>query len=230
MCCSHGTADPDGQRVVAALVDAVRAARPTVVVVEAFVDVQAPAVADVVSSAVSDGASHVVVVPLLLSGGYHVHVDIAKAVAAHDVAVAAAALGPDARLAQVVVDRLIEAGGRDGDAVVVAAAGSSDPRATQDVAQVADDVRRLWTGPVGVGFGSSAAPTVGDAVAEARTRASRVLVAAYLLAPGHFWSVLQGSGADIVTAPLGPVGPDGAPCIDRRLVEVVLDRYDGQSR
>ncbi len=168
----------------------------------------------------------VVVVPLLLSGGYHVHVDIAKAVDAHPVAFATPALGPDPRLVELLVDRLTEAGGRPDDAVVVAAAGSSDTRASDDVRAVADALARRWPGPVTVGFGSSAEPTVGEAVAAARRSGARVLVASYLLAPGHFWSVLGRSGADIVTAPLCFVGAGGVAQIDSRLVGVVLDRFD----
>ena len=43
------------------------------------------------------------------------------------------------------------------------------------------------------------------------------MVAAYLLAPGHFHDKLQGAGADCVTAPLLP---------DERIAAVLLDRYD----
>lgn len=233
VCCAHGTASPDGRRVVDALVDAVRAARPHLQVLEAFVDVQEPAVADVVSNAVAAGAESVVVVPLLLSAGFHVHVDIARAVEPHPAAVAAGALGPDDRLADMLVDLLRTAGGRDGDAVVLAAAGSSDARAAADVRVVAAGLGRAWPGPVTVGFGSSATPTVPDAVAAARAltaargpAGARVLVAAYLLAPGYFWTALQRAGADVVTAPLGALGPDGEPVVDDRLVQVVLDRFD----
>jgi sirohydrochlorin ferrochelatase len=78
-------------------------------------------------------------------------------------------------------------------------------------------VAEVHPGPVGVGYGASAHPSVPEAVAAARaTGAERVVVASYLLAPGHFHSRLAEAGADVVTAPLAP---------DRRLVEVVLDRY-----
>lgn len=225
VCCAHGTADADGQQVVAAIVESVQAARPHVVVRAAFVDVQQPAVSGVVSQAVEQGARRVVVVPLLLSAGYHVHVDIAEAVAPHTIAVTGRALGPDVRLAQLLLDRLVEAGGREGDAVVLAAAGSSDARASDDVEHVAAHLRRLWAGPVTTGFGSGASPTVPDAVAHARASSARVLVASYLLAPGYFWSVLQRSGAEAVTAPLGLMDGD-RPRIDSRLVDIVVDRFD----
>jgi sirohydrochlorin ferrochelatase len=179
-------------------------------------------VADVVRR-VTGGGRRAVVVPLLLSAGYHVHVDIARATAL-DGATAAAALGPDDRLAAVLLDRLREAGAGDGDAVVLAAAGSSDGRSGADVEQVAAAVDAGWLGPVLVGYGASARPSVAEAVAAARDRtAGRVVVAAYLLAPGFFLDRLTGAGADVVT---GPLALDASGTIDPRLVDVVLDRYD----
>jgi sirohydrochlorin ferrochelatase len=55
-------------------------------------------------------------------------------------------------------------------------------------------------------------------VAAARAAGARhVVVAAYLLAPGHFAGRLAAAGADAVTAPLLP---------DDRVARVLLDRYD----
>ena len=123
------------------------------------------------------------------------------------------------------MERLRENGSQDGDAVVVAAAGSSDARAVADVAAVVDAVRERWDGPVSVGFGSIATPAVAEAVA--RTRADhpdrRVAVAAYLLAPGFFHDRLTLVGADVVGDPLVPVR-DGAPVVDPQLVDLVLER------
>ncbi|KGM14636.1 hypothetical protein N867_18775, partial [Actinotalea fermentans ATCC 43279 = JCM 9966 = DSM 3133] len=122
--CSHGTDDPAGRAVVAGIVDGLRGSRPGLDVRPAFVDVQAPAVGEVVAQ-VTDAGRAAVVVPLLLSAGYHVHVDIAAAVAGRP-AVAGGALGPDVRLVGCLVDRLRDAGAEPTDAVVLAAAGSSD--------------------------------------------------------------------------------------------------------
>ncbi|MGY2081757.1 sirohydrochlorin chelatase [Modestobacter sp. SYSU DS0657] len=218
--CAHGTRNPTGRRLIAELALAARAQRPGVRTTAAFVDVQPPTVVDVVRGLADDGTP-AVVVPLLLSGGYHVHVDIAGAVEAHPQAVAARPLGPDPRLAAVLTDRLREAGADPRDpltAIVLAAAGSSDPRSVADVESTADLLQRDWAGPVTTGYGSAAQPTVPDAVAAARKAgAERVVVAAYLLAPGHFHDKLQGAGADCVTAPLLP---------DDRIAAVLLDRYD----
>ncbi|MGY1616918.1 sirohydrochlorin chelatase [Geodermatophilus sp. SYSU D00691] len=218
--CAHGTRNPTGRRLVAELALAARTLRPGLVTTAAFVDVQPPTVGDVVGSLAAEGRP-AVVVPLLLSGGYHVHVDIAGAVAAHPTAVAARPLGPDERLVAVLHDRLTAAGADPADprtAVVLAAAGSSDPRSAADVAATAALLQERWTGPVTTGFGSAAQPPVADAVAAARARgADRVVVAAYLLAPGHFADKLAAAGADAVTAPVLP---------DDRVAAVLLDRYD----
>jgi sirohydrochlorin ferrochelatase len=218
--CAHGTRSPAGRRLIAELALAARNQRPGLVTTAAFVDVQPPTVVDVVAELSSAGRP-AVVVPLLLSGGYHVHVDIAGAVAGADSAVAARPLGPDPRLVEVLHDRLLQAGADPADprtAVVLAAAGSSDVRAVADVERTAALLQRGWAGAVTTGYGSAATPTVPDAVVAARQAgAERVVVAAYLLAPGHFHDRLTGAGADAVTAPLLP---------DERIAAVLLDRYD----
>ena len=218
--CAHGTRNPTGRRLIAELALAARQLRPGLTTTAAFVDVQPPTVADVVAE-LSAGGRPAVVVPLLLSGGYHVHVDIAEAVAAAPGTVAARPLGPDPRLADVLLDRLVATGADPLDprtAVVLAAAGSSDVRAVADVTDTAALLQRAWAGPVTTGYGSAALPTAPDAVTAARRAgAERVVVAAYLLAPGHFHDKLAGAGADTVTAPLLP---------DDRIAAVLLDRYD----
>jgi sirohydrochlorin ferrochelatase len=67
--CAHGTRDPVGRETVSAVVAAVSARLPGVPVLEAYVDVHGPDVAEVVAGLpVGDGVSGVVV-PLLLAGG-----------------------------------------------------------------------------------------------------------------------------------------------------------------
>src|SRR4029450_2712306 len=129
--------------------------------------------------------------------------------------------GPAPGRVEVLHDRLVQAGADPRDpltAVVLAAAGSSDPRSVADVENTADLLQRTWAGPVATGYGSAARPTVPDAVLAARRGgAERVVVASYLLAPGHFHDKLAGAGAEIVTAPLLPAS---------RIPAVLLDRYD----
>ncbi|MGC5617109.1 sirohydrochlorin chelatase [Georgenia sp. Z1491] len=237
--CSHGTSDPAGRAAIRAILSGVRSARPGLAVREAFVDVQRPEVSDVVRDVVAPVAASTpamsvgspargrvpamdaVVVPLLLSGGYHVNVDVSEAVRARPNwagrAAAAPALGPDPRLVEIALDRIAEAGARPGDAIVVAAAGSSRPEAARDVDALVREVGRRHAGPVSVGYGAIATPSVAGAVRDARSGGRRVVVLAYLLAPGFFYDRVAEAGGDVVTAPLGP---------DPRLVDIVLDRFD----
>ena len=215
--CSHGTSDPAGRAAIASLVADVAALLPDVRVVPAFVDVEEPRVADVVDQWALAGP--VVVVPLLLSTGFHTKVDIARAMEAHPgVAVAAPALGPHEVLIDVLESRLASVGfGAPGDAVVLAAAGSTDPAAAVDVDVVASQLSARLGVPVRIGFAAGAGPRIPDVVAEVRAAgARRVVAASYVLAPGFFARVIAAAGADVVTAPLVP---------DERLAGVVTERF-----
>ena len=202
------------------MVAAVRARRPEVDVRLASVELVPPDVETALGAVPAD--RQVVVVPLLLSPGYHDRVDIPAAVdAARPDAVRARVLGPDPLLAVALADRLAEAGWRPGDAVVLAAAGSSDPGAVASVHDQAALLAAELGERVSVGFGSAAEPDVAAAVAAARgAGAGRVAVAPYLLAPGHFAARLQEAGADLVAAPLGA---------HYAVVDLVLRRFDEHS-
>ena len=219
--CAHGTRDPVGRKTVQGIVSAVADRLPEAPVLEAYVDVHGPEVGEVVASlphAPRDAVAGVVV-PLLLAAGYHVHVDIAAAVAGRPDVLTTPALGPDDRLVDLVVDRLVEAGAPRGASVVLAAAGSSDPRAQADTADVGRRLELRWGGPVTVAYAAGPSPSVTDAVRSVRQTSggtARVAVASYLLAPGVFQTRLAASGADLVSGPLAP---------DPRLVDVVVDRY-----
>ncbi len=218
--CSHGTDSTAGRAAIRSILDDVVAARPDLDVREAFVDVQQPEVADVVADALAHAPA--VVVPLLLSVGFHTKVDVAAAVEPPGAA-ASRPLGPDPRLVAILADRLAAAGLRDADAVVLAAAGSSEPASADAVRVVAEGLADRLGRPVHVGFGAGAHPRVPVAVAEARAALvddGRVVVASYLLAPGYFLDRVREAGADVVTDALAP---------DPRLAAVVLDRYAEQS-
>lgn len=221
---SHGTSSPSGAAAVAALVAAV-AERAGVDVHPGFVDVQQPDVATVLDALPPGRAA--VVVPLLLSAGYHVHVDLAEeAQRAADVVVAAA-LGPDDRLVGVLARRLGDAGLTPDDVVVLAAAGSSDARAVADCVETARRLGVALERPVSVGFISAALPRLADEIATARQAhpGRRVVVASYLLAPGYFAELAAGAGGDVTTDPLLVAG---GPVADE-LVDIVLERYAAAS-
>ena len=214
--CAHGTSNTEGKAAILEVVEQIRAARPGLTVLDAYVDVHGPELPEVVAG-LPEGA-RAVVVPLLLSVGYHVKVDIAKAVKSRPGTLAAGPLGPDERLAGLLAERLREAGLEAEDAVVLAAAGSSNPRAAVDVERLADMLRHLVPNRILPGYGASATPSVPDAVTELRDEEEgRVVVASYLLAPGYFHDQLAKAGADAVAAPLLP-----SPVI----AELALDRYD----
>ncbi|MCT1436528.1 sirohydrochlorin chelatase [Brachybacterium paraconglomeratum] len=205
--CSHGTRSPAGRTVIARIRTALAAAVPEAALREAYVDVEQPEVAGVVAEAAAHGP--VVVLPLLLSTGFHTSVDIAAAVAPHPSAAAAEPLGPHELLVRSLRDRLAavsggDAGHRPGDHVVLAAAGSSDPAAACAVERMRDLLAARLPAPVTVGYGAGCAPTIPEAVARARAAgARRVIAASYVLAPGHFADLVERAGADLVSAPLG---------------------------
>ncbi len=215
--CSHGTRSVRGAAAVAALVEAVQNALPTVDVVGTFVDVQEPALPAVVGSL--DGRS-AVVVPLLLSAGFHVHHDIANAVAGRAEQVAAAPLGPHGTVVDLLVKRLVEAGLRDDDVVVLGASASSDERAVADLRTTATSLSERLGRIVPLGQVGHCGTPLAEVVAHAREPGRRVVVASHLLAPGHFHDAAGRAGADVVTAPL----LDGRRP-DPRLVSLVVERY-----
>jgi len=194
----------------------VRTLLPHIEVVEAFVDVQEPSLVTVVEQWVAHAP--VVVVPVLLSTGFHTRVDIAGVVAAHPGrAVAAGALGPHDLLALALESRL-EGIDVDGDvALVLAAAGSSEPQAARDVHRMAERLSMCLHVPVRVGFAAMSEPSIDMAVRDAREHgARRVVIASYVLTPGHFADLIASAGADEVTAPLAP---------DLRIAALIAERY-----
>jgi sirohydrochlorin ferrochelatase len=216
MAVAHGTRAPGGVHTVSQIVDGVRTRRTDLDVRLCWIELVEPDLRTALRGVPADRP--IVVVPLLLSSGYHDRVDLPAAVAeTRPDAVRAAVLGPDPLLAEALADRLAEAGLADADAIVLAAAGSSEPDAVASVHTQATALAARTGRTVSVGFGSAAAPGVADAVAAARAGgAARVAIAPYLLAPGHFADRLGSAGADGVAAPLGA---------HPALVSLVLERY-----
>lgn len=203
---AHGTRNPHGVRMIGDLAAAMAGVLDETVRV-AFVDVLGPAPDEVLQTLRDEPT---VLVPALLSSGYHVRADVPRHVAAsgHRAVTVTPALGPSSELTRAMLDRLVEAGWRAGDHVVLAAAGTSDPHAQRDVAITAAMLSALLGSRVSIAFASprrgSGYPSVPEAVARARRAgASRVAVASYLLADGLFQGRLHEAGADVVGAPLG---------------------------
>ena len=220
--CAHGTIDPRGRAAVGGLVAAARQLRGGSGVRAAYVDVQPPTPSRMLRSL---PPGPVVLVPLLLSRGYHHRVDVTGAARERPGARVAAPLGAGPDVVEVLALRLAEAAGvpRPGDRLVLAAAGSSDPRVSAEIQAVAAALSELTGWAASPAFLRAAEPRLGDAVAAAREAPGtrRVLVATHLLAPGVLADKIAGCGADVVSAPLLASRPDEAT---RVLAEAVLAR------
>ncbi|MBN9099676.1 MULTISPECIES: CbiX/SirB N-terminal domain-containing protein [unclassified Pseudonocardia] len=211
---AHGTRAPEGAVVTELVAQRAREALG-VRVGACYVDVRHPTPAD----ALAELPGPCVAVPMFLAAGYHVRVDVPAQLGGtgrSDV-VLADTFGPDPALVAAAADRLRAAGLRDGDAVVLAVAGSSDPHAQADGATAARRLGRLLGAPVTLATIATGGPRVGEAVASLREGgAKRVAVASWLLAPGLFQRQLDACGADLV----------GAPISDHdAVIELVAARY-----
>jgi sirohydrochlorin ferrochelatase len=196
---AHGSGDARAAQTIVAIAQRCRQLRPEVDVRVGFLDHGPPDVA-----AATRGS--VVVVPLLLAAGYHVRTDIP---AQAPNAVITEPVGPDRRLVTALRDRLSDAGWDGNGDVVLAAAGSRDPAAVDDVHRMAGWLSAALGAPVAAAFASSAEPRLTDLAPET--------VASYLLAPGVFADAIAACGARTVAAPIGD-----HPAV----AQIVLDRYD----
>ncbi|MFI6168683.1 sirohydrochlorin chelatase [Nocardia sp. NPDC051052] len=237
---AHGTRSTRGVQMIAALAEAV--ARELGVAVSgrdaelpatsapavrtAFVDVLGPSPAEVLRD-LRDAAGEsvpAVVVPAFLASGYHVYQDVPREVAEsnHPAVAVTPAMGPDPALARIMTMRLRATGWRPGDAVVFAAAGSSDSRARHDVRRAAAMLTDHLGAPVRLGYIATGSPRVPEVVAELRdSGAERVFIASYLLAHGLFQQRLHDAGADGVAEPIG---------VHPAVVRLIADRYRAAAR
>ncbi|MDT5205583.1 MAG: hypothetical protein QOD34_2219 [Mycobacterium sp.] len=204
---AHGTRNPLGVAMIGDLAAAMADALDEQVRV-GFVDVLGPTPAEVLRSARDEPT---IVIPALLSSGYHVRADVPRYVAAsgHQRVTVTRPLGPSPELARVMLCRLLEAGWRPDDQVVLVAAGTRDPRARGELQFTAAALSALVGHRVSIAFAApcrdgSGYPSVPDVVATVRRSGNRrVALASYLLADGIFQGRLHSAGADVVSAPLG---------------------------
>jgi sirohydrochlorin ferrochelatase len=204
--------------VLERLLDLARHRLPDIDVRVAFVDVIGPTLVDVLAEV--DGRA--VVVPLFLASGYHVRVDVPKAVkATGGRALVTPALGPHESVIKAMADRLAEAGALP-ESVVMAAAGSSDASALGEVNWAAKMLSRRLGRDVVPAYVTTAEPSVPDAVtAERAAGAGTIGIASYLLAPGLFQRRLADAGADTVAEPIGP---------HEGVADLIAERYRSSGR
>jgi sirohydrochlorin ferrochelatase len=220
---AHGSRDPRAVRTVSALLDRVRELRPGLDVRLGHIELNEPLLDDTLADLPARG----VLVPLMLSRGYHVKHDLPSAVAAHPGARLRIAepLGPHPLLVEALSARLAEAGFRPEDGtsrsagVVLAAAGSRDPDSARDTRRTAGLLsERLGGVPVVAAYASALTPTVPAAVRALTARGRhRIAVASYFAAPGLFASRSAAAAPWIAAEPLG-----AHPALARLL----LHRYD----
>jgi sirohydrochlorin ferrochelatase len=228
---AHGSRDPRSAETITALVDEVRARRPDLRIEPAFLELSKPSFQTVVNKLVRAKYDEIVVVPLLLTQAYHAKVDVPRAVAEasarheHLQIRATDVLGLEPVFLEVLDRRLrsalSDARVRELDALVLAAAGSSDQLANQAVARLA----RLWGSkhrlPVAAAYASAAPPATGEAVRQFRAEGRRhIAVGSLFLAPGllpdRAAELAYEAGAVAVSGPLGA---------DPEVARTVLARY-----
>jgi sirohydrochlorin ferrochelatase len=228
---AHGSRDPRSAATVKALVDEVRALRPDLRIEPAFLELAKPSFATAVDKLVRAGFDEIVVVPLLLTEAYHAKVDVPavvkEAMERHEglKVRATSVLGMEPSFLEVLDLRLRaalrEARVRELDALVLAAAGSSDPLANQAVARLARTWGTRHKLPVTAAFASAAPPATGEAVRAFRAEGRRhIAVASFFLAPGFLpdraAELAVEAGAVAVSEPLGA---------HEALARTVLARY-----
>jgi sirohydrochlorin ferrochelatase len=207
---AHGTRSPAGSATTAALAAAVAAARPDLHVDLCYLDVASPSLAE----ALDGGAVPTVVVPALLSTGYHVQQDIPAAAAGRGDVRVARHLGPHPLLTEALLDRLVAARGSVApESTLLVGAGSSRPDAAAELDAAARLLAEQLGRPVAVATVDADLRAELDRLDEPRE------VATYLLAEGRFTETITAAAAGraTVAAPLG-----AHPAV----VRLVLARYD----
>lgn len=226
---AHGSRDPRAAAVAHEVAAAVEERVDDLIAEAAFLELAEPDPRAALANLDRRGVGGVTILPFLLNHAYHSKTDLPG------VATAARMRGMPVRLGSVLgphdlildaIVRQLTATGVDYDAVVLAAAGSTDPEANATVAAVATTLSNRQDVPVTPAYASAAEPTVSEAVGRFyRGGARLVAVVTYLLAPGYFADAIrdwaEAEGAAAVTAPLG-----GSP----EIVDVVIDRlYEATS-
>jgi sirohydrochlorin ferrochelatase len=224
---AHGSADPRASATIADLAAMARERSPGLDLRAAFLDHAPPSLPQVLSTVEAD--REVTVLPLLLTAAYHSKADIPRMLTRlpRPRVSYGATLGPHPLLLNAMERRLAEEdpGGLEDPArtaVVLAAAGSSDPGANATIARMAAQwqARTGWFA-VRPAYASAAEPSPAAAVADLlRAGAPRVVVATYLLAPGLFADRIRQSA---LAAGAAAVSPALGACAE--VADVLLDRF-----
>jgi sirohydrochlorin ferrochelatase len=227
---AHGSTDPRAAAAIGELIElaSARAAERGLSVPDlrvAYLGHAAPSVPQVMRA--FGPGEPVTVLPLLLTAAYHSKTDLPRILARSSWpawVTYGQPLGPHPLLISALERRLPQAARENPAdvAVVLAAAGSSDPDANAAVALLAAQWQASggWSA-VRPAYASAAGPDPATAVAGLlQAGARRVVVASYLLAPGVFADRIRAAslaaGATAVSPALGA---------SAEVADVLLDRY-----
>lgn len=227
---AHGTRKGGGNEIARLLTDAA-GEELGLEAVCSYVELCEPLFEDVVAAS----ATPTLVVPLLLSTGFHLRQDLPRmARAAGGPLVLGRPFGPHRLVAAAQLERLRETGARPEDRqvgrLVLVAAGSSDPLASRDLTRAAELLGEAWAEAAGAaGAPSPVAVEVATLTALGRRPAEVVrpgdVVSPYLLSPGFFADraarECREAGAALVADVIGP---------HPRLVELVARRARALAR
>jgi sirohydrochlorin ferrochelatase len=227
----YGSPDPRVSQVSQQLRDQLLEIRPELDIHVGFLAQGGPSAISVVHRLVGQGVAEIVLVPLLLSEAFGAPAAVsaltAQAAAAHPGLriTAARPIGPEAQLLSILDGRLREAlrvrRVCELDALVFAAAGSSDVRSNALVARRARQWATHHRLPHVVSFAGGSGPSTAEAIRTLRAQGRRhIAVGSWFLAPGPLWAhqteLAYAAGAVAVSSPMGA---------EAEIAEVALTRY-----
>lgn len=212
---AHGSRDSCYLQDVETLITMVRELRPELPVLTTFLEFSTPLFNDLVESADLQ-TSEPVVVPLLLSRGFHLENDV-EPVAKSANAIVSDPLGPELELIDIMVNELSSATSLRDSPVIFVSAGTKDKDGQADI----DLSRTLLEDRLGVeviaAYSGGSGPSADEVASTLRSSGAEFSICAYLLGRGRFYSSLMKLGAKSVTLPLGSY---------RSVARLILKRYD----
>ncbi|WP_199548984.1 sirohydrochlorin chelatase, partial [Streptomyces sp. N35] len=167
----HGSRNPATLATVKVLRERIRELRPGLSVRLGHIEIDEPLLPDTLAELAAEGTAEAVLVPLLLSRGFHVKHDLPAAARAAALRTRIAEpLGEHPLLIEALYDRLVEAGWpgeqqmteriRRSSGVVLAAAGSRDPESAAGTRRIAGQLAERLGVPVVAAYACAAAPAV----------------------------------------------------------------------
>jgi sirohydrochlorin ferrochelatase len=199
---AHGSPDPRAQQAAHELARAVEVQHADARMHCAFLD-HGPTLGRVVQDLADNGTRRAVVVPAFLANAHHVRVDVPREVEAAQsqssvALVVTMPIGTDGALLQLL-DESLPSG-----PVMLAVAGTRDPRAQAQLERVAARWSRRRAAPVMVAHASLGTPSVPDAlVALEGDGHERAAIASFVLFPGVLPDRIKAEAGDrFVTGPL----------------------------